>query len=175
MMRAALCLALSALLAGCTPDRSDLLGWMDQVRAQTRPVQERISEPKQFEPFRYDRAGEVDPFARSRLAGLPPEGAAQAADSRSLQPDMRRARELLEGYPLDSIRMVGHLSNGRQSFALLQVDGIVHQVRVGNYAGQSHGVITRVTETEVRFRELVQDAAGDWVHRETTLALQEGG
>jgi type IV pilus assembly protein PilP len=46
---------------------------------------------------------------------------------------------------------------------------------VGNHAGQNHGVITRVAENEVRLRELVQDAAGDWVHRETTLQLQEGG
>ena len=40
---------------------------------------------------------------------------------------------------------------------------------------ENHGVITRVAENEVRLRELVQDAAGDWVHRETTLQLQEGG
>lgn len=174
--RAMLCVAAATLLAGCEQDRSDLQGWMDRVRADTRPIRETIAEPKQFEPFRYDRAGDVDPFTRSRLAGLPPEDAGVAGgNARKLKPDMQRPRELLESYPLDTIRMVGHLSNGRQSFALLQVDGIVHQARVGNYAGQNHGVITQVTETEVRLRELVQDAAGDWVHRETTLALQEGG
>lgn len=171
-----LCLTATLLLAGCEQDRSDLHGWMDRVRAETRPIRETIAEPKQFQPFRYDRGGDVDPFMRSRLASLPPEDPGATGGSvRSLKPDTRRPKELLENYPLDTIRMVGHLSNGRQSFALLQVDGVVHQVRVGNYAGQNHGVIIQVTETEVRLRELVQDAAGDWGYRETSLALQEGG
>ena len=70
--------------------------------------------------------------------------------------------------------MVGHLANGQSNFALLQVDDMVHQARVGQHAGQDFGVITRIDESEVRLRELVQDAAGDWVQRETTLRLQEG-
>jgi type IV pilus assembly protein PilP len=90
-----------------------------------------------------------------------------------LSPDTRRVRETLEQHPLDALRMVGHLSNGRQSFALLQVDGVVHQARVGNHAGQDFGVITHVDEKEVRLRELVQDAAGEWVHREARLRLYE--
>ncbi|MCM5570872.1 pilus assembly protein PilP [Burkholderiaceae bacterium FT117] len=164
----------TTLLAGCGDDRTELRGWMENVRATTKPIRETIAEPKKFEPFRYDRAGEVDPFARTRLAGLAVDEAGQPVPG-GLRPDTSRPRELLEGYPLDAIRMVGHMSNGKQSFALLQVDSIVHQARVGNHAGQNHGVITRVAENEVRLRELVQDAAGDWVHRETTLQLQEGG
>ena len=146
---------------------------MESVRATTPPVRETISEPKRFEPFRYDRAGESDPFARTRLAGFSQE--VQARSGGMLQPDLNRPREILESYPLDAIRMVGHMANGRQNFALLQVDTTVHQARVGNHAGQNFGVITRVAEREVKLRELVQDAAGDWVHRETTLQLQEGG
>lgn len=71
--------------------------------------------------------------------------------------------------------MVGHLSNGRQAFALLQVETMVYQARVGSYAGQNFGMITKVSENEVKLKELVQDAAGDWVERETALRLQEGG
>jgi type IV pilus assembly protein PilP len=147
---------------------------MDQVRATTQPVRESIAEPKRFEPFRYDRGGEADPFAQTRLAGLALEAMPEAVRPRSkLQPDTSRPREALEGYPLDAIRMVGHMSNGRQSFALLQADRIVHQAEVGNHAGQNYGVITRVDENEVRLRELVQDAAGEWVQRETSLRLHE--
>lgn len=165
---------LAALLAGCGDDRSELRSWMENVRATTQPVRETIAEPKKFEPFRYDRAGEVHPFERTRLAGLSPDDARSSRGS-VLKPDLARPREQLESFPLDAIRMVGHMSNGRQNFALLQVESVVHQARVGNHAGQNHGVITRVAENEVRLRELVQDAAGDWVHRETTLQLQEGG
>jgi type IV pilus assembly protein PilP len=34
-------------------------------------------------------------------------------------------------------------------------------------------MITRVSESEVVLKELVQDAAGDWVERDTSLRLQE--
>ena len=51
---------------------------------------------------------------------------------------------------------------------------MVHQAKVGQHAGQDFGVITRIAESEVQLKELVQDAAGDWVQRETTLRLQEG-
>jgi len=163
---------LAVLLVGCGDDRRELVGWMQGVRDTTQPIREKIQEPKQFEPFRYDRADEQDPFTRARLAGLPLEDGVAGAGA-GLQPDARRPREILESYPLDAIRMVGHMSNGRQNFALLQVDRMVHQARVGNHAGQNHGVITRVGESEVLLRELVQDAAGDWTQRETTLRLQE--
>jgi len=162
----------AVLLAGCGDDRRELVGWMQSVRDTTQPIREKIQEPKQFEPFRYDRADEQDPFTRARLAGLQLEDGVAGAGA-GLQPDARRPREILESYPLDAIRMVGHMSNGRQNFALLQVDRMVHQARVGNHAGQNHGVITRVGESEVLLRELVQDAAGDWTQRETTLRLQE--
>ena len=165
---------LAALLAGCGDDRAELRSWMDQVRANTQPVRESIAEPKKFDPFRYERAGETHPFERTRLAGLQADEARRGKGSLP-GPDESRPRELLESFPLDAIRMVGHMSNGSQNFALLQVDNTGHQARVGNHAGQNHGVITRVVENEVRLRELVQDAAGDWVHRETTLQLQEGG
>jgi type IV pilus assembly protein PilP len=161
------------LLAGCSNDQAELRDWMDGVRKTTQPVREKIVAPKEFEPFRYERGSEVDPFVRTRLAGLSIDGPAERRGT--IRPDAARQRELLESYPLDAIRMVGHMTNGRQSFALLQVDSMVHQARVGNHAGQNHGVITGVAENQVRLREMVQDAAGDWVHRETTLQLQEGG
>ena len=70
--------------------------------------------------------------------------------------------------------MVGHMTNGRNDFALLQVEAMVYQARGGNYAGQNFGRIVRVTESEVTLKELVQDAAGDWVERDSALRLQEG-
>ena len=72
-------------------------------------------------------------------------------------------------------QVVGEIDLDDSVFDVAFRESVVHQARVGNHAGQNHGVITRVAENEVRLRELVQDAAGDWVHRETTLQLQEGG
>lgn len=168
-------LATATLLGGCGDDRAELQGWMDGVRATAQPMKVTVEEPKRFEPFRYQREGDSDPFAQTRLSGFALEALAQAQPQRSgLQPDLRRPREVLEGFPLDSIRMVGHLANGQHNYALLQVENMVHQAKVGQHAGQDFGVITRIAESEVQLKELVQDAAGDWVQRETTLRLQEG-
>ncbi len=165
---------LAIALSGCANDRQEVEAWMESVRSSTRPIREKISEPKRFEPFRYERAGSVDPFANDRLSA---ELLLAMADpgSGGLRPDPDRPREALEAYPLDVIRMVGHLSDGRQNYALLQVDNMVYQVAVGNRAGQNDGLITLVAESEVKLREIVQDAAGAWVHREASLQLRGGG
>lgn len=168
MRLTSMALTVLALLAGCGADQQELRGWMEDQRRRTPPVTEKIEPPKQFEPFRYAADAEVDPFAQSRLALRPGE-----APSSGLQPDLARRREALEGFPLESIRMVGHVSDRRGSFALLQAEGMVYQARVGNHAGQNYGVITRVSESEVKLKELVRDAAGEWTQRETALQLQE--
>jgi type IV pilus assembly protein PilP len=164
----ALALAGGALLAGCSDEQQELRGWMDEQRRSMPATRESVSPPKRFEPFRYENAGQSDPFSPAKLAlkGGPPV-------SNGIKPDLNRRREALEGYPLESIRMVGHMTSGRSAFALLEADKMVYQARVGNYAGQNFGMITRVTESEVVLRELVQDAAGDWVERDTSLRLQE--
>lgn len=167
MMAAVVC-----VLAGCSNDQGELRAWMQEVRANARPIQTRVEEPKRFAPFRYDDEAQVDPFSPQKLAAMV-EGS-QRAGANGLKPDLNRRREALEAFPLDTIRMVGHLANGQRNHALLQVDRTVYQAHVGSYAGQNFGVITRISENEVLLRELVQDAAGDWVQRDSTLRLQEG-
>jgi len=157
-----------ALLGGCSDEQQEIRAWMQQQRASMPTIKETIPPPKVYEPFRYANDGQSDPFAQTRLT------ARDSVAGSGLKPDTNRRREALESFPLDAIRMVGHMTNGRNSFALLQVDTTVYQARVGNYAGLNYGMITRVSESEVRLKELVQDAAGDWIERETALQLQEG-
>lgn len=161
------------LLSACSGEQGELQAWMDQVRRDTRPISDVIPEPKQYEPFRYDNVGQIEPFSSSKLQAAFDRMVQRSAGG--LKPDLNRRREPLEAFPLESIRMVGHLSNGKQNFALLQVESLVYQARVGTYAGQNFGTITKISENEVKLKELVQDAAGDWVERVTELRLQEGG
>lgn len=171
-MRFLLIAAAAVSLAGCANDQTELRNWMQTVRAGVHPKFEPVSEPRRFEPYRYDNGGEIDPFSVAKLAGAP--DASGEAKRGSLGPDLSRRREALEGYPLDTIRMVGHLANQSGNYALLQAESLVYQARVGNYAGQNFGVITKISETEVKLKELVQDAVGDWVERETALQIQDG-
>ena len=69
--------------------------------------------------------------------------------------------------------MVGSLMKEGRPNALLRVDNLLYQVKVGDYLGQNYGRVLRITETEVALREVVQDAAGDWIERPAKLQLQE--
>ena len=171
--RALLAAAVAAiLLAGCATDNSDLDSWLVQTRQEARVSVAKIPEPKRFVPFCYEASLDLDPFSNSKL-----EVALARYTERNkggIKPDLERRREPLENYPLDTIRMVGHLQKASQgAVALVEVDKVVFQARAGQYIGQNFGRITRIRETEVDIKEMVQDAAGDWVEREASLQLQE--
>ena len=60
-----------------------------------------------------------------------------------------------------------------QPVALVKVDSLLYQVKPGAYLGQNYGRVTKISETEVVMREIVQDAVGEWIERVATLQLQE--
>lgn len=158
-------------LSGCGDGGiQDVSQWMKEVKQQTRVSIKPLSEPKKFTPFSYDAKGREDPYSPNKLAVAL---AKSKKDTGSIRPDLERRREALESYPLDNLRMVGTMAKPGLTFALLQADKSVFQVKVGNYIGQNLGMITRITETEVELKEIVQDASGEWVEREATLELQE--
>lgn len=160
------------LLSACSNDQNELMAWMTEVRNKTQPIKDTIPEPKRFEPFRYENLAQTEPFSTRKLQAAFDK--LQTRNRNGIQPDVNRRRESLESFPLEIIKMVGHLSDRKSNFALLQVESLVYQAKVGNYAGQNYGVITKVSESEIKLKELVQDAAGEWTERETSLRLQEG-
>jgi type IV pilus assembly protein PilP len=157
-------------VAACSSEHSELQAWMEEETRAVAPTKEKISEPKAFEPYRYENATQVDPFSNVKLATALDK---LQKNKGALQPDLKRRREVLENFPLENIRMVGHLANNKAAFALLQAENVVYQAKIGNYLGQNFGVITKMNDTEVQIKELVQDAAGEWTERETALRIQE--
>ena len=162
----------AVLLAGCGDSNvREVRTWMDQVKKETRVSIKPLQEPKAFTPFAYTEKDVVDPFSPNKLLA---ELARYAAVSNNpLKPDTERKRELMEGFPLDTMSMVGIIEKGGVSYALLQIDKTLYQVKSGQRIGQNFGVVTRVGEQEVAIREVVQDAGGEWVERMSKLELQE--
>jgi type IV pilus assembly protein PilP len=159
------------LLGACSGDTAELQAWMDQQRREIRPTMQPIAPPKRFDPAPYDVGQLVDPFSPQKLNVAMKQEAKQP--SSLLASELNRRREPLEAYPLDSMAMVGSLSRQGREYALLRVDNLLYQVKVGDYIGQNYGKITKITETEIALREIVQDAAGEWTERTTSLQLQE--
>lgn len=168
-------LAVGLTLAGCGgAEQEELQKWMSDQRSQTRPGVKPIPEPKRFTPQGYLQEGAVDPFSNQKLTQALRREAAQSSNAALIAPELNRRKEPLESFPLDAMAMVGSLNKAGQQVALVKVDKLVYQVRAGNYLGQNYGKVTRIGETEVVLREIVQDAAGEWIERAASLQLQEG-
>ncbi len=159
------------LLAACTnTDVSDLESFVEETR---RSQKGRIDPLPQFKPFgtyEYSAGDYRDPFS-------PWEDINEAANerrgvSKGPQPDFDRRKELLENFPLDSLRMVGTLAQADGSWAIVKApDGMVYRVREGNFLGQNHGKVLQLREEKIELRELVPDGLGGWQERSAFLTL----
>lgn len=165
---------LLALLGGCSMSEDEKLkGWIAEQRQQIRPSVNPLPVPRPFQPEPYEAAALPDPFGKEKLNMVLRRSAAQLQADPLLSQELRRRKEPLEEYPLDAMTMVGSLSREGEPMALIRADKLLYQVRVGNYLGKNYGRVTKITETELMLREIVQDAAGEWVERPSSLQLQE--
>ncbi|MCS6945023.1 MAG: pilus assembly protein PilP [Sutterellaceae bacterium] len=170
-----LLVAAAAILgAACTSaSESEIQQWMAEVRQTMKPRVEPVPAPKEFTPHVYEARSLIDPFDPQKIVIAVARQQQARTTASAIKPDLERRREILESFPLDQIRMVGMMRQNGVNVALLETNGMTHLVRVGNYVGQNFGLVTRITETEVHLKEIVQDAAGEWVERPAKLELQE--
>jgi type IV pilus assembly protein PilP len=161
-----ICLLSLGLFACSNDEGDDLDSFIKNAAKDMRPKIKPLPEVKPYLALQYNADGKLsDPF-RSRKA---------SSKSGILQPNMSRPKEPMEAYPLESIKYVGQLSKINLTYALLLTpDNGVQQVKVGNYVGQNFGMITKITDSEVVLKEIVQDElSGDWIERVSNLPLQE--
>ena len=167
----AVLLATGLGLAACAGDQDELQQWMEQQKREVKPSVEPLSAPKKFNPQPYVALGSVEPFSTQKLTVALKQEARQP--NSLLAAEINRRKEPLEAYPLDSMSMVGSVNKNGRPYALLRVDNLLYQVKQGDYLGQNYGKITKISETDVALREIVQDAAGEWIERISALQLQE--
>jgi type IV pilus assembly protein PilP len=168
-MKKLLLLVCCACLAACSSEDShdDLSQWMKEASRDLKGKVPPLPQVKPYEAVVYDAGDLDDPFRPSRI--VPDRVSGGGANP----PDPIRQREPLEAYPLESLKYVGVITTQEtESTAIIRVDSALYQVKQGNYLGQNFGVITDINESEVVLKELVQDAAGDWVERISSLLLQ---
>ncbi len=160
----------SMLLVGCGGEEFQDL--RDFVKNAGKDMRGKIPPPpevKLYEPFAYNNDANLpDPF-KLRKPKLSPGNR-----SGINQPDLDRPKEALEEFPLESLKMVGYLYRDQIGYAVIRApDGKLHRVKAGNYVGLNFGLIEEVNDTEARIKEMVQDSAGDWSERMSSLQLIE--
>ena len=174
-MKRLILVALCGALGACSgSDHEELRKWMADNTKDMRGRIPKLPEVKAYEPVPYDVEVLLDPFKASKIE---PESKNRQGSGKggAFQPDFE-ARDLrnslLEKYPVESLKMIGYLNINRRPIAVIQVENKVKQVKVGDYVGLDFGLVTQVTEKEVLLRELIQDSAGDWSERTSSLYLQ---
>jgi len=168
------CIAvLTGNLAACSSDpTADPEVYVEEVKSKQTSRIEPLPEFKPYESFAYQANDLRDPFTEPTFSH--PQAATTQVTNNGIKPDFDRPTEPLEEFPLDSLRMVGTLEQNNENWALINdTDGTIHRVQPGNYAGQNHGKITRVTEFEVELTEIVPDGIGGWIERQASIAISE--
>jgi type IV pilus assembly protein PilP len=172
-MRRAAVLACALLLASCGGEQyGDLKEELNQLTKDLRGKVAPVPVVKPYEPVPYMAGEMADPFGPAKIELVTRSA---SASSGKFKPDETRTKEPLEAFPLESLKMVGVLQQGKQTYGLVRADASLYRVRQGNYMGQNFGLITEVNDNEIKLRELIQDATGDWTERVSTLQLQETG
>lgn len=153
-------------LTGCGGGNlEDLRTFVDETGKDGQGKIEPLPEVKVYEPFTYNAFDLPDPFKPRKLS---------TGGGGGMQPDLNRPKEPLEAFSLETLKMVGMVSKQGVVHAVIKTpDNAIYHVRKGNYVGQNFGLITQISDSEVTLREIVQDSAGDWSERTSTLILQE--
>jgi type IV pilus assembly protein PilP len=156
-----------ATLWGCTSELDDLRQFVRESDKGLPRKIEPLPAVKPFEPFAYEGFDLPDPFKPRKIVNP------DVTKNKQIEEQLTRRKEPLEAFPLEQLKMVGTLSQANEMYALVRADKTLYRVKKGNYMGQNFGLITDVTEGEIKLKEIVQDSAGDWTERQSTLPLLE--
>ncbi|MEL7448165.1 MAG: pilus assembly protein PilP [Pseudomonadota bacterium] len=165
---AAVVVALAGLTA-CDQDMSDLEQYVEKTKARPGGRIEPLPPVKEYKTYRYVAEGRRSPFTPT-APDIDDSGATAGSDLI----DRNRNREILEQFPLDTMRMVGSLNLAGKDYALVQSsDGIIHRVVAGNYMGQNHGRVVSISDSEISIVEVVPNGMGGYMERQAAVALSE--
>lgn len=154
----------AAVLTGCKSEQEKLEDYIAEIKKRPGGRIEPLPEVKPYETFVYNAADQRSPFSMVSPAG--PGG--------GVRPDIKRNREFLEQFSLDTLAMVGTLRLGGRAFGLVQTkDGLVHRVLPGQYMGQNDGKIISISESKISLVEIVPDGMGGYMERPAAIGLTD--
>jgi type IV pilus assembly protein PilP len=153
-------------LSGCSSGMDELQQQVAEIKNRPGERIEPLPEIKPYEAFTYNASSMRSPFV--------PSAPARNDVANGVRPDVKRPREFLEQFSLDTMRMVGTLQLQGRNYGLVQgKDGLVHRVLPGNFMGQNDGRIVGITSTRISIIEIVPDGLGGYIERPAALALTE--
>jgi type IV pilus assembly protein PilP len=160
-------------LAACgAEEHGDLKQELNQLTKDFRGRVDPLPQVRPYEPVPYTAEGQVDPFRPQRI-DVAQRRLSPSATSARVEKERDRPKEPLEAFPLESIQMMGTITQDKETFALVKAGPNLYRVRKGNYMGQNFGVVTGIDESQIALKELIQDGGGEWVERHSALPMVE--
>lgn len=161
-----LVVALACGLSACAGDISDVQTEVARIKSLPPPPLDPLPVIKTFETFVYVPGDRRDPFTTDEKEDA-------AASQSGPRPNPDRRKELLEGFPLDALDMVGTIGGAGGLIALIKdPEGTIHRVTAGNYLGENDGRILRVSDEGIELQELISNSIGGFMERKASIALE---
>ena len=161
-------------LVGCGgEEHGDLKQELAEATKDFRGQVPPLPQVKPYEPTPYTSESLVDPFRSDRIEVAQASVKSNSNKESLIAQHEKRVKEPLEAFPLESIQMLGTITQDTETFALVKAGPNLYRVKKGNYMGQNFGVITSIDEGGIKLKELVQDGTGEWVERASALQLVE--
>ena len=157
------CLIITLALSSCMNSNvSDLEQYVQNERNRAPAPIPALPEVKPYTIYAYDSSALRNPFVAESI---------NIAESFEECPQATHAKDALEMEPLDSLTLVGSLTQNGEQWALIKnANGIVHRVKKGDYLGQNSGQIIAVAESDIVIEELVSDRMQGCLKRRVVLA-----
>ena len=157
-------------LAGCSDPMDDLTAYVAAVKHRDPGAIEPLPRIKIVEPFVFKPQALRNPFEPDERLREPRSERVETG----LRPDTARRKEELESFELDTLRMVGTVSQEGVIWGLLKAqDGAIYRVKVGHYLGKNYGRIVEIKDHRLELVEIVADSTGAWQERKATLKLAD--
>ncbi|MEE9302740.1 MAG: pilus assembly protein PilP [Thiotrichaceae bacterium] len=162
----------ATLLAGCNGSKEEELeGYLASVKGRAAKPIAPIPAIKPYLRFVYPEQ-DIDPFDVSILAPVVSAISEVRRVDNGIEIDTTRIPEFLEGFPLDSLRMVGTVHRNGELWGLIKIpDGGIQRVKEGNYLGKNFGKVNEVTEARINLKEIVPNGFGGYKPKENAIAL----
>lgn len=174
-LRSGLLLAAVVLVSGCaSEDHQDLREWMTEQAKAMKGKIDPLPVVKPFDKVPYSGESLTPPFSPAKVVTT-------EAVADKTAPDRSRTPQPLENFPVESLRVMGVILDGRDGkgpYALIQTPSPnkPKHVRIGEYMGQNFGKVTEINRDCVIIMESVKDPSGVWVDRRQALSVaREGG
>ena len=166
-------LLLASVLSACMQeDMNDLQSYVAEVKGRDKAPIEPLPEIKVVEPFVFRPNQMRDPFEPDEALQQPDEVRVETG----IRPDTLRAREELEDYELDTLRMVGTVRQEGVVWALVNAkEGTIHRVRIGNYIGKNYGKVLNIMDNKIELVEIFADSSGAWRERKASVTMVDEG